>query len=253
VVAKIAAAANQAISSGVPMVLDRHDYAWPSVNDQIAFWKKLMAAMPASDLVMIDLENEPKGFNSSANSNDYVQWAQDTNAIIAGLRHANIKNPILVEWPQWSAAFRFDKNEGASSACASAACGLDRSGGLVDPLGKTLLSPHRYFDSDSSGTHASCASSTSLKAFAASARARGYKALVGESAFGNYQGVPASCVTTGAQAISEMKAAPDVFYGVTWWGGGAGWSESYLFKIEPKKGTRATAARSAYLKEITGR
>ena len=252
VVAKIAAAARRARKRGMTVILDRHDYKWPAPEEQVAFWRKLLPQMPEG--MWIDPENEPRGFDDPVETNNWMQWARDANAIIAGLRRAGLDNVIVLEWPGWSAMYRFDKHERVTpdykKPCDSAGCALDRSGGLIDPAGRTLLSPHMYFDKGSSGTNGKCNPSEVFSRFAEQARARHLKALVGEVAFGSHRGVNAACRAVGEAAIAAVYANPDVYRGVTWWGGGRAWKSDYPFAIAPKG---HQDKNSAYVRMLTGR
>ncbi len=235
------------------VILDRHDYKWPQPAEQVAFWTKAVGPYAKNSHVLIDVMNEPRGFNDADQTNDWSQWASEANEIVAGLRRAGLNNMLLMEWPAYSAAYKFDNNEADSKPCSSAACALDRIGGLKDPLGRTLLSPHLYFDRWSSGTVAECIDTLNLDRAREAAAKRGYRLFLGESAFGNYRGVPDSCQAVGRAAVNEIKSHPETWAGVTWWGGGRAWNENYLFKVEPKKGTRAKTSLSAYAKAISGR
>lgn len=238
------------LAKGATVVLDRHEYWWPSVSDQIAYWTALAAPYRSNYHVIIDLMNEPRGFNSPTVTNDWLQWAADTKAIIAGLRRAGIQNTIAVEWPGSSAAFRLDKNESPYKECESAACAVDRQGGLGDR--NVLFEAHMYWDHGSSGTHAECDPYFVLDTARAAAAKRGWKLLLGEGAFGNNHGVPATCAPLLSKAVAEIRAYPYTWLGATWWGGGREWPEGYIFKIEPTKGTRAQVPHSFYLEKLRG-
>ncbi len=203
--------------------------------------------------MLLDLVNEPKGFNDPVLTNDWDQWLRDSNLIIAGLRANGIRHPILLEYPQWSATFRFDKGEGPKKACESAGCAIDRGGGLKDPLGLTFINGHRYFDRGSSGTNKECEAKTSgFVEFAAQLRQRGLKAYITESAFGSHYGVKASCAVVGAEAITALRKNSDVLLGITWWGGGRIWPEGYIFKIDGLKANRYLISASPYLLRLLG-
>ena len=241
-------------SKGVPVILDNHTYRWDSVERFIQFWTAFARNFPDDGSVMIDPVNEPRGFNDPVLTNDWEQWLRDSNLIIAGLRANGIRHPILLEYPQWSATFRFDKKEGPKKACESAACAIDRGGGLKDPLGLTFINGHRYFDKGSSGTSKECEAKTSgFVEFAEQLRRRGLKAYITESAFASHYGMKASCAAVGVEAIAALRANSDVLLGITWWGGGRIWPESYLFKIDPPKAARFTAPTSSYVERLTGR
>jgi hypothetical protein len=238
------------LAKGATVMFDRHDYKWPSVADQVAFWTSFGAKYKTNTKVIFDLMNEPRGFDDPVVTNDWTQWAADTKAIIAGLRAAGFQNTIAVEWPGSSAAFRFDKNEPAYKACESAACAVDRQGGLGDS--NVIFSAHQYWDHGSSGSSPNCDPYFFLDTIRAAAAKRGWKLELGEGAFGSYLKVRDTCQPLLNQAIPEIRDHPDTWFGVTWWGGGREWKESYIFKIEPTKGTRALVPHSAYLDKLRG-
>jgi hypothetical protein len=241
-------------SKRVPVILDNHTYRWDAPPKAIAFWTGFARNFPDDGSVLLDLVNEPRGFDDPVLTNDWDQWLRDSNAIIAGLRANGIRHPILLEYPQWSATFRFDKKEGPKKACESAGCAIDRGGGLKDPLGLTFINGHRYFDKGSSGTSSECVDKTSgFAEFAEQLRRRGLKGYITESAFASHYGMKASCAAVGAEAIAALRANSDVLLGITWWGGGRVWPESYIFKIDPPKAARFTAPTSGYVERLTGR
>jgi hypothetical protein len=253
-IAELRILTNYAGSKGVPFILDNHTFKWRPPPEQVRFWTGFAKNFPDDGSVLLDIVNEPRGFNDPVITNDWLQWAHDANQIISGLRAKGIRHPILIEYPQWSATFRFDKREPHTRACESAACALDRSGGLRDPLGRTYISAHRYFDAGSAGGNNTCIDKTSgWVSFAAALRKRGLKAYITESAFGSSNnGVPASCEGVAREAIAALKANKDVLLGITWWGGGRIWPENYLFKIEPKKATRFRTALTPYTLLLRG-
>jgi len=241
-------------SKGVPVILDNHTYRWDTVEQFIRFWTDFARNFPDDGSVMLDLVNEPKGFNDPVLTNDWDQWLRDSNLIIAGLRANGIRHPILLEYPQWSATFRFQKKEGLNKACESAGCAIDRGGGLKDPLGLTFINGHRYFDKGSSGTSSECATAVSgFVEFADQLRRRGLKGYVTESAFASHYAMKASCAAVAAEAMTALRANSDVLLGITWWGGGRVWPESYIFKIDPPKAARFKAPTSGYVERLTGR
>jgi len=241
-------------SKRVPVILDNHTYRWDAPPKAIAFWTGFARNFPDDGSVLLDLVNEPRGFDDPVLTNDWHQWLRDSNAIIAGLRANGIRHPILLEYPQWSATFRFDKKEGPKKPCESAGCAIDRGGGLKDPLGLTFINAHRYFDRGSSGTSNECDAKTSgFAEFAEQLRRRGLRGYITESAFASHYGMKASCAAVGAEAIAALHANSDVLLGITWWGGGRIWPESYIFKIDPPKAARFTAPTSRYVERLTGR
>lgn len=229
--ARLVALAEACVAIGAPCIFDRHEYKWPPVAQQVAFWTRFARAMPRSHLIHLDLMNEPKRFNDPVLTNDWEQWARDSKVIVAGLRGAGVTNQIWLEWPQFSAAFRFGGRRGRDGPCGNARCALAAIGGIADPLNRTGLQAHRYFDKDGSGANDYCASFTSIARFAAAAREFRMPLLLGETAFGSNRGMRASCRAVGAKVIAELKAGG--FYGVTWWGGGRAWNPKYLFYTPP--------------------
>lgn len=237
-------------SRRVPVILDNHSSRWQPVPDQIAFWSGLARRFPDDGSVLLDLVNEPRRV-------PWMQWATDAKAVIAGLRKAGIRHPILLEWPGYSGITRFDKHEPSSKECASAACALERTPGPLDPADNTFLNGHRYFDADGSGTKAACKkkdgqprTESGFDRFAAQLRKRGWKGYITESAFGGYGAIPASCRAVGEDAVADLRANGDVLLGVTWWGGGRMWPDRYPFKIECAKAERMRCPLSDYQRMI---
>jgi hypothetical protein len=119
------------LAKGATVVMDRHGFTWDTPPNQIAYWIDKASPYKTNTRVVIDFMNEPRNFNDPVVTNDWVQWAADTKAIIAGLRAAGFQDTFAVEWPGSSAAFRFDKHEPSYKACESAACAMDRQGVLM--------------------------------------------------------------------------------------------------------------------------
>jgi len=252
-IAEMRTLTNYARSRDVPFILDNHNYGWPPVEAQIAFWTRFARQFPDDGSVLLDLNNEPKGV-------EWMQWASDAKQIVAGLRRSGIRHPILLEWPGWSAVTRFDKHEARDKPCASAGCALDRTPGPLDPLGRTYMNGHRYFDPNGSGLAATCLQRngtprerSGFVAFAAQLRQRGLQGYITEAAFGNYRGIPESCKVVGDEAVRAIRANADVLRGITWWGGGRLWPDRYPFKIECPKAQRTTCPPSVYQQAISPR
>lgn len=252
-IAELRTLTDYARSRDVPVILDNHNYGWPPVAAQIAFWTRFARAFPDDGSVLLDLNNEPKGV-------EWMRWASDAKQVVAGLRRNGIRHPILLEWPGWSAVTRFDKHEASDKPCQSAGCALDRTPGPLDPLGRTYMNGHRYFDANGSGLKAGCRQRNGIArersgfvAFAAQLRKRGLQGYVTEAAFGSYRGIPESCKAVGEEAVRAIRANADVLRGITWWGGGRLWPDRYPFKIECPKKQRATCPASDYQKAISPR
>lgn len=245
-VAELQAIAAFTRSRRVPLILDNHRSRWEPVADQVALWTGLARQFPDDGSVMLDLVNEPRGVA-------WMQWASDAKAIVAGLRRNGIRHPILLEWPGFSGISRFDKREPTSKDCESAGCALDRTPGKLDPIDRTFLNGHRYFDANGSGTSPGCKTKdgqprteSGFDRFAGELRHRGLQGYITETAFGRYKAVPANCRAVGADAVADLQANSDVLLGVTWWGGGRLWPDRYPFKIECRKVDRFTCPPSEY-------
>ena len=252
-IVELRALTDYARSRDVLFILDNHSYNWRPVEDQVAFWTGFARHFPDDGSVLLDLNNEPKGV-------EWMQWASDAKRIVADLRRNGIRHPILLEWPGYSGVSRFDKHEAPDKPCQSAACALDRTPGPLDPLGRTYMNGHRYFDANGSGMTASCRQRngaprqhSGFVGFAAQLRKRGLQGYITEAAFGNYAGIPESCKAVGAEAVQAIRANADVLRGVTWWGGGRLWPDHYPFKIECPKAQRATCPPSPYQRAISPR
>lgn len=249
--AKIIELVSHAQSIGLQVILDRHDYTRHSGADAWAFWQPILPYFSAETL--IELSNEPyKGY--PAGENQWMVSAQDTKDTVALFRANGITNPILYGSPGYNATFRFLKFKGANFPAEGMGDAISRVGGINDPLDKTFFSGHRYLDNGSKGELATCKSTgdAGIADWAASLRQYGVKAYFTEFAFGRHSGIPASCVAVGDAMLAAVRANSDVIVGTTVWGGGRAWKESYLFKIEPVKGTFATAPNSEYLNKILG-
>ena len=256
VVAKIKAAADAATARGAYVILDKHDYGATFDPAQAKWWISFIKNFPNADKVMIDTMNEPKTGAPYQKDSSGKSYATEVNAGIAEFRKAGFKHKLLIEWRGSSGMSRFDKQEKSSASCISPACSFDRAGGLKDSLGLTMISGHRYPDSDGSGTSSTCVSgSTGAKLVSNTddaAAARKLKIWVGEFAFGNNNKVSSTCAALGKGFVDRMRSMPGTYVGVSWWGGGPNWKEDYLYKIEPKKGTFLRASPSSYLLTLTG-
>ncbi|RYF06115.1 MAG: hypothetical protein EOO77_27365 [Oxalobacteraceae bacterium] len=257
VIAKMKAAADAAAAGGGYIILDRHDYGATFDPTLAIWWGSLIKNFPDSDHVMIDTMNEPKIGAPYERNVSGISYATQVNAAIAAFRQQGFRHRLLIEWRGWSGMQSFDKYEPDGAPCKSAACSFDRAGGLKDPLGRTMLSGHRYPDLWGSGTEAACVADQTGAQLLANAEngaaKRGLKIWIGEFAFGNAKGISAACNAIGRSVIERIRSRSDVYAGVSWWGGGPGWKEDYIYKIEPPKGTFPTTPDSAYLKMLSGK
>lgn len=239
-------------SRGVPVILDNHSFNWPPVDQQVEWWTQFARHFPDDGTILLDLNNEPKGV-------EWARWGIEAKQVIAGLRANGIRHPILLEWPGYSSITRFDKQEPKSKTCESAACALDRAPGELDPIRRTFLNGHRYFDADGSGTKGACIrrggivrTSSGFASFAGQLRKRGWQGYITESAFGSHRGIPKSCEAVGNDAITAIQENGDVLKGITWWGAGRIWPDRYPFKIDCPKAQRFSCPLSDYVMALRG-
>jgi hypothetical protein len=239
-------------SKGVPVILDNHSFTWLPVHEQVHWWTQFARQFPDDGTILLDLNNEPKGV-------DWTRWGTEAKQVIAGLRANGIRHPILLEWPGYSSITRFDKKEPKGKRCESAACALERAPGELDPIHRTFLNGHRYFDADGSGTKGSCLrrngtprTSSGFSSFAAQLRKRGWQGYITESAFGSHRGIPQSCKAVGHDALTAIRKNGDVLKGVTWWGAGRIWPDRYPFKIDCSKDQRLSCPPSDYVRALRG-
>lgn len=99
---------------------------------------------------------------------------------------------------------------------------------------------HQYLDSDGSGTHADCVSSTigaeRLQAATQWLKQNGKKGILGETA----GGANSQCISALTGMLQYMEDNTDVWEGWLWWGGGPWWGD-YMFSMEPPSGTAYTS------------
>lgn len=225
---------------GMMVVLDEHSYSDIGNPDVEAFWLRIGPRYRGNPLVAFDLQNEPNG-------GTWESWGPSARRLIHNLRAAGIDNRLVLEWRQSSGSQRADKGEPSSKPCASALCSLNRAGIFkhidLDPLQRTWLSNHRYFDSNGSGTGPYCRKDLSMAgAFSSSvsaARKLGMQLYVGEMAWGAWHQTTAGCAALAPKVIEYLRATPE-FVGGAMWGWGPRWKTDYHFRGEHAKDRAAT-------------
>ncbi|WP_184091877.1 cellulase family glycosylhydrolase [Sphingomonas xinjiangensis] len=128
-------------SRGVRMILDNHTYQWKSVQEQVSFWTTFARNFPDDGSIVLDLVNEPGGFNDPVLTNDWMQWIRDAKLVISGLPKNGVNHPMAIQYPQWSAAFRFDKAEPISGIVIAlvALSIVKRTGHLIRSIAPTSM------------------------------------------------------------------------------------------------------------------
>lgn len=100
-------------------------------------------------------------------------------------------------------------------------------GALTDPHDNIIYEMHQYLDSDGSGTHSTCVSTTisqqRLVAATNWCRSNKKNCIIGETAAGSNS----VCLSAIEGMLSYMKANNDVWRGWLLWGGGPWWGWVY--------------------------
>ena len=188
------------------------------------FWAKLAAPFASNPLVVFGLMNEP---NSMATE----LWLRDANAAIAAIRATGANNVITVPGNNWTGAHSWSES-GYGTPNSTVMLGV------VDPLDNFIYEVHQYLDSDSSGTHADCVSTTigsqALTDFTAWLKTNHKRAILGE--FGSANN--ATCNAALDDMLHYIDQNRDVWAGWTWWSAGPWWG-GYMYSIEPNNGADA--------------
>jgi endoglucanase len=184
-------------------------------------WRRLAAKYKGNARVLFGLVNEP-------NTMPTEQWVGAANAAIVAIRKAGASNVVLAPGNAWTGAHSwYDSWYGTSNAVAMLA--------VKDPGNNTLFEAHQYLDSDSSGSSATCVSSTigrqRLAPFVKWLRANNKRGFVGELAGARN----ATCYAAVKDMLTYVAGQSDVLVGWAWWGGGPWWGE-YRFTLEPLAG-----------------
>jgi len=220
-----------ATGQNVNVVLDPHNYARyygqvvgesNNTADTLGnLWSKLATKYKGNQKVFFGLMNEPNSMKTES-------WLTDANAAIAAIRAAGAPNLILVPGNAWTGASSWNANwYGTPNGQVML--------GVKDPQNNFIFEVHQYLDSDGSGTHPECVSSTigveRVTDFTTWARTNHYKAFLGEFAGGNNT----VCQQAVEGLLSYFEANADVWSGWSWWAAGPWWGD-YMYSLEPAAG-----------------
>jgi endoglucanase len=242
---RLEAVVSYATSKGATIILDPHNYAryrgevigTPNVPNErfAAFWGSLASLYKGNDKVIFGLMNEPFGEPTE-------QWRDSAAAAISAIRQAGAKNRILVPGVAWTGAHSFvHGNYGMPNAVA-----LQH---LADPIGNYAYEVHQYLDSDYSGTHDSCQSTSigvdKLKEFTVWLREHHKKGFLGEF------GVSAdpTCLSALAAMLAFVRDNSEVWLGWTYWTAGP-WMGKYHYTVEPPAGGEGNHPQMAILQQF---
>ena len=220
-----------ATGKSASVLLDPHNYAryYSNIIGTAAvpvsafqdFWSKLAAHYKNNSRVIFGLMNEPNTMMTEL-------WRDDANAAIAAIRGAGASNLILVPGNAWTGASTwYDNWYGTPNATDMLT--------IVDPGNNYAFEVHQYLDSDSSGTSATCVSTTigsqRLQAFTGWLRQNGKRGFLGE--FAGAQN--STCYAALDDMLTFIDSNLDVWMGWTFWSAGPWWGD-YMYSLEPSNG-----------------
>lgn len=208
------------------IVVDLHNYGKHKLGNVasaavpasafIDFWKRVTVALPDVDHVALGLMNEPD------NVKPVAVWAQVTQQTVTALRNSGAKHLILAGGASWQGAHNWMTFNAALFA------------NLNDPLDRTIIEMHQYFDSYYSGTKADCISpektAAIFKTVKTWAKANNKRLFLGEFGVAD---TPA-CLATLQAALDAVRDEP--FAGWAYWAAGAWWNKNYIFNVHPLTG-----------------
>ena len=181
-------------------------------------WTRLAEHYKDQPYVAFGLMNEPHKQTAE-------EWASIAQQAIDAIRKTGAQQQIFVPGTSYSGAHSWMKKHGQLS-------NAEAVGKITDPANNLIIEAHDYFDSDSSGTHASCVSEDvgeqRLADFTKWLRATKHKGFLGE--FGASK--EPVCLAALARTLKYMSDNNDVWYGWTYWAAAA-WFGDYMFNIYP--------------------
>ncbi|KAL0961376.1 hypothetical protein HGRIS_006330 [Hohenbuehelia grisea] len=189
-----------------------------STADFATWWKNLANEFKSNTRVIFDIMNEPHDVPASTAFN-FNQAA--VNAIRAS---GATQQLILVEGTAWTGAWSWVSSGNADAFKA-----------IQDPNNNVAIQMHQYLDSDSSGTSATCVSSTigaeRLQAATAWLKANNLKGFLGEMGAGSND----VCIAAIKGALCTLQQAGGQWIGFLWWAAGPWWG-TYFQSLEPPNG-----------------
>ncbi|KAF9532515.1 glycoside hydrolase [Crepidotus variabilis] len=214
---------NYITNKGGYAIIDPHNYmryngaVITSTSSFQSWWTKLANEFKSNSKVIFDIMNEPHDIDAKA--------VFDLNqAAVNGIRASGATSQlILVEGTAWTGAWSWQSSGNAAVFSA-----------IKDPNNNIAIEMHQYLDSDSSGTSATCVSSTvgaeRLQVATAWLKANNLKGFLGEMGAGSNS----QCIEAIKGAICAMQTS-GVWIGFTWWAAGPWWG-TYFQSIEPPSG-----------------
>ena len=221
--------AAQANQLGVAVLLDVHSYGGRNVAGKHCFvgidaeltgddfndlWVRLAKHFQDRPLVWFGLMNEPHKHTAQLN-------AQLMQSALNAIRATGAKNFVTVPGTSWTGAHSW-LSSGNAAAYEN----------FSDPGSNFAFEVHQYLDKDNSGSHAEATSGAGAKriaAFAAWAKTRHVRGLLGETGWSKDDASQAE----GEAELAAMDQDRDVWLGFTYWAAGPWWG-SYMYSLEPE-------------------
>ena len=212
---------------GANVILDPHNYGryYGGVIGQsvptaafVEFWTRLAGRYKDNPRVIFGLMNEPHDMPTET-------WRDAATAAIAAIRATGATGLILVPGNAYSGAWSWTQDfYGTPNATAMLS--------ITDPANNMAFEVHQYMDGDSSGTAATCVSSTigaeRLQDFTDWLKHNGKRGFLGEFAGGRNQ----TCYAALDNMLRHIEANTDVWLGWTYWSAGPWWDD-YIFSLQP--------------------
>ncbi len=216
-----------ATGMGMAVVLDVHNYgryqrqplgsATVPAAALADLWERLAARYRSNPRVIFGLMNEPVRIGAA-------DWAAMAARAVRSIRGTGAANLILVPGINWSGAHSWRKRIGLQS-------NAEALGAFTDPGNNFAFDFHQYFDTDSSGTRATCVSPdeatrriTVASDWLREVNGRGFLSEFGVSAL-------PECQPVLRAALQAMAARPE-WIGWTAWASSA-WFGTYVFNLYP--------------------
>lgn len=203
-------------------------------------WTRLAQLHKANPRVIFGLMNEPNAIST-------VQWFSAAQAAIDAIRGTGATNLIMAPGNGFSQPFAWnDRWYDAARPKVSNAVGWST---LVDPLDKTVVSVHTYFNADGGGGADDIVGPAiiqqRLQPVVDWARPLGLKVHLSE--FGANSATPGAQAAV-ANAIAYMDANRDVMIGWAWWAyGPPAWWSAYRFTLCPTSNYTVDNPKMAWL------
>lgn len=222
-------ATDYALSKGLVVVLDMHDFARRRPNPTsvaaatvgsadvpvAAFadaWVRIAGKYRGNNNVWLGLMNEPNGVSTAS-------WWQTVQQTAIVLRNQGVNNKLMIPGIYWTAAHNWVQSGNAAFAST-----------FKDPGENYAFEVHQYLDSDSSGTKPTCVVGAARRVDAVLAWAKVQKVRLFFGEMG--AGPDDTCKIEYGNMLAKIDKS-QVAVGWTAWGAGSWWNQAYIFRLSP--------------------